>query len=265
MSGHSKWHSIKHKKGAADAKRGKIFTRLIKELTVAARDQDGSRLQPGDPYEVSTILLRVRGADLGRWPPRYDRGYRPPADAEHWLPEVECADPEAREGLVEAVDEVRQEVAELRRRHAVLVVVRAQRVGEEELRHHDALEGVGGFAEDDGIDVLPLKIRVLERALRALRRRHGAGLMLASMTELVLLWPDLLYSFWSIVAFCGSYWFMLRMVKHSAYYYATLARQVQPRLGRSPLPQVRAPHVRPLVPPARPRADRARRARPTAR
>jgi transcriptional/translational regulatory protein YebC/TACO1 len=33
MSGHSKWHSIKHKKGAADAKRGKVFTRLIKELT----------------------------------------------------------------------------------------------------------------------------------------------------------------------------------------------------------------------------------------
>src|SRR4029077_11794162 len=37
MSGHSKWASIKHKKGALDAKRGKIFTRLIKELTVAAR------------------------------------------------------------------------------------------------------------------------------------------------------------------------------------------------------------------------------------
>lgn len=37
MSGHSKWHTIKHKKGALDAKRGKIFTRLIKELTVAAR------------------------------------------------------------------------------------------------------------------------------------------------------------------------------------------------------------------------------------
>lgn len=37
MSGHSKWSSIKHKKGALDAKRGKIFTRLIKELTVAAR------------------------------------------------------------------------------------------------------------------------------------------------------------------------------------------------------------------------------------
>ena len=37
MSGHSKWSTIKHKKGAADAKRGKIFTRLIKEMTVAAR------------------------------------------------------------------------------------------------------------------------------------------------------------------------------------------------------------------------------------
>ncbi len=37
MSGHSKWSSIKHKKGAADAKRGKIFTKLIKEITTAAR------------------------------------------------------------------------------------------------------------------------------------------------------------------------------------------------------------------------------------
>jgi len=41
MSGHSKWASIKHKKGAADAKRGKVFTRLIKELTVAARAGGG--------------------------------------------------------------------------------------------------------------------------------------------------------------------------------------------------------------------------------
>ena len=37
MSGHNKWSSIKHKKGAADAKRGKIFTKFIKEITVAAR------------------------------------------------------------------------------------------------------------------------------------------------------------------------------------------------------------------------------------
>ncbi|HZN12295.1 MAG TPA: YebC/PmpR family DNA-binding transcriptional regulator [Blastocatellia bacterium] len=37
MSGHSKWHSIKHKKGALDAKRGKLFTKLIKEITIAAR------------------------------------------------------------------------------------------------------------------------------------------------------------------------------------------------------------------------------------
>ncbi|MBP7562944.1 MAG: YebC/PmpR family DNA-binding transcriptional regulator [Candidatus Cloacimonetes bacterium] len=38
MSGHNKWSSIKHKKGAADAKRGKIFTRLVKEIILAARD-----------------------------------------------------------------------------------------------------------------------------------------------------------------------------------------------------------------------------------
>ncbi|MEO6237080.1 MAG: YebC/PmpR family DNA-binding transcriptional regulator, partial [Vicinamibacterales bacterium] len=41
MSGHSKWHTIKHKKGAADAKRGKVFTRIIKELSVAARNGGG--------------------------------------------------------------------------------------------------------------------------------------------------------------------------------------------------------------------------------
>jgi YebC/PmpR family DNA-binding regulatory protein len=41
MSGHSKWASIKHKKGAADAKRGKVFTRIIKELTIAARAGGG--------------------------------------------------------------------------------------------------------------------------------------------------------------------------------------------------------------------------------
>src|SRR5512136_51789 len=41
MSGHSKWHSIKHKKAAADSKRGRIFTRLIKEMTMAARGGGG--------------------------------------------------------------------------------------------------------------------------------------------------------------------------------------------------------------------------------
>src|SRR5882724_4036033 len=43
MSGHSKWANIKHRKAAADAKKGKVFTRLIKEITVAAR------LGGGDP------------------------------------------------------------------------------------------------------------------------------------------------------------------------------------------------------------------------
>ena len=37
MAGHSKWHNIQHRKGAQDAKRGKIFTKLIKEIVVAAK------------------------------------------------------------------------------------------------------------------------------------------------------------------------------------------------------------------------------------
>jgi transcriptional/translational regulatory protein YebC/TACO1 len=44
MAGHSKWANIKHRKAAADAKKGKVFTRLIKEITVAARLGGG-----GDP------------------------------------------------------------------------------------------------------------------------------------------------------------------------------------------------------------------------
>jgi len=47
MSGHSRWSTIKHKKGAADAKRGKTFTRLIKEITVAARGGGGDPI--GNP------------------------------------------------------------------------------------------------------------------------------------------------------------------------------------------------------------------------
>ena len=52
MSGHSKWATIKHKKGALDAKRGKIFTRLIKEITIAAKQGGGD--PDGNP--------RLRGA-----------------------------------------------------------------------------------------------------------------------------------------------------------------------------------------------------------
>ena len=52
MSGHSKWATIKHKKGALDAKRGKIFTRLIKEVTIAAKQGGGD--PDGNP--------RLRGA-----------------------------------------------------------------------------------------------------------------------------------------------------------------------------------------------------------
>ncbi|HWN83745.1 MAG TPA: YebC/PmpR family DNA-binding transcriptional regulator [Vicinamibacterales bacterium] len=63
MSGHSKWHTIKHKKGAADAKRGKVFTRLIKELTVAARHGGGD---PGMNPRLRTIIADAKAANMPR-------------------------------------------------------------------------------------------------------------------------------------------------------------------------------------------------------
>jgi YebC/PmpR family DNA-binding regulatory protein len=62
MSGHSKWHSIKHKKGALDAKRGKLFTKLIKELTVAAR-QGG-----GDPNGNARLRKAISDAKAANMP-----------------------------------------------------------------------------------------------------------------------------------------------------------------------------------------------------
>jgi YebC/PmpR family DNA-binding regulatory protein len=61
MSGHSKWHTIKHKKGAADAKRGKIFTRLIKELTVAARSGGGD---PDANPRLRTIVAEAKSVNM---------------------------------------------------------------------------------------------------------------------------------------------------------------------------------------------------------
>ena len=63
MSGHSKWHTIKHKKGAADAKRGKVFTRLIKELTVAARNGGGD---PGMNPRLRTIIAEAKANNMPR-------------------------------------------------------------------------------------------------------------------------------------------------------------------------------------------------------
>ncbi|MDF1569695.1 MAG: YebC/PmpR family DNA-binding transcriptional regulator [Spirochaetaceae bacterium] len=61
MSGHSKWHTIKHKKGAADAKRGKIFTKIIKEITVAARMGGGD--EEANP-RLRTIVLKAKAANM---------------------------------------------------------------------------------------------------------------------------------------------------------------------------------------------------------
>ncbi len=61
MSGHSKWSTIKHKKGAADAKRGKIFTKLIKEITVAARMGGGD---PESNPRLRSALISARAQNM---------------------------------------------------------------------------------------------------------------------------------------------------------------------------------------------------------
>jgi YebC/PmpR family DNA-binding regulatory protein len=61
MSGHSKWANIKHKKGAADAKRGKVFTKLIKEITVAARFGGGD---PNANPRLRSAILAAKAENM---------------------------------------------------------------------------------------------------------------------------------------------------------------------------------------------------------
>src|SRR5499433_982450 len=61
MSGHSKWATIKHKKGALDAKRGKIFTRLIKEISIAAKNGGGD---PDSNPRLRTAILAAKGENM---------------------------------------------------------------------------------------------------------------------------------------------------------------------------------------------------------
>jgi hypothetical protein len=65
MSGHSKWATIKHKKGALDAKRGKLFTKLIKELTVAARMGGGD---PGGNPRLRKAIDNAKGQSMPAGP-----------------------------------------------------------------------------------------------------------------------------------------------------------------------------------------------------
>lgn len=62
MSGHSKWSTIKRKKGAADAKRGKVFTKIIKEITIAAKEGGG------DPETNPRLRLAVQNAKGSNMP-----------------------------------------------------------------------------------------------------------------------------------------------------------------------------------------------------
>ncbi len=60
MSGHSKWATIKHKKGALDAKRGKIFTRLIKEIAMAAKNGGDPDMNP----RLRTAILAAKAENM---------------------------------------------------------------------------------------------------------------------------------------------------------------------------------------------------------
>jgi len=61
MSGHSKWHSIKHKKGALDAKRGRLFTKIIREMTIAARIGGGD---PDSNPRLRTAVDKAKGSNM---------------------------------------------------------------------------------------------------------------------------------------------------------------------------------------------------------
>jgi YebC/PmpR family DNA-binding regulatory protein len=61
MSGHSKWHSIKHKKGALDAKRGKIFTKIIREMSIAARIGGGD---PNANPRLRTAVDKAKSVNM---------------------------------------------------------------------------------------------------------------------------------------------------------------------------------------------------------
>ena len=61
MAGHSKWANIKHRKGAQDAKKSKIFTRIIKELTIATKE--GGEDIDGNP-RLRTAIQNAKGANM---------------------------------------------------------------------------------------------------------------------------------------------------------------------------------------------------------
>jgi len=61
MSGHSKWHSIKHQKGVTDARRGQLFTKLTKEIIIAARESGGS---PDANFRLRLAIQKARDANM---------------------------------------------------------------------------------------------------------------------------------------------------------------------------------------------------------
>ncbi len=96
MSGHSKWATIKHKKGALDAKRGKIFTRLIKEISIAAKNGGDPDTNP----RLRTAILAAKADDLMNIIIEANGEDEPIDDGENW--EILTA-PSAYEAMLEAI------------------------------------------------------------------------------------------------------------------------------------------------------------------
>ena len=93
MSGHSKWSTIKRKKGVADAKRGKIFTQLIRELGAAARLGGGD---PGANPRLRLAIDRARGQNMPK--DNIDRAIKKGTTAQWLERSVRCRS--ARESAV---------------------------------------------------------------------------------------------------------------------------------------------------------------------
>src|ERR687892_346737 len=191
MSGHSKWSSIKHKKGAKDAKRGKLFTKLARAITVAARDGGG------DPDTNPPLALAVQRARDASMPKdniqrAIDRGTGAGADAaaiEHAV--YEGYGPGGAAILVDALTDNRNRAgAEIRHafekhggslgepgsvawqfEHRGVILVDGDRYGEDDL-----IAAIDAGADDVGEDGDLFKVTTAASDLAAVRSTlEGAG------------------------------------------------------------------------------------------
>ena len=172
MSGHSKWHTIKHKKGAADAKRGKVFTRIIKELTVAARAGGGDI--DSNP-RLRTIVAEAKSvnmpADNIKRAIQRGTGELPGVSYEEIT--YEGYGPGGAALIIETLtDNKNRTVGEIRH---LLAQVRRQPRGREQRRLDVRQEGLHRRRKGEGREESPHGRRPRRRRRRYARRRGSVG------------------------------------------------------------------------------------------